>query len=394
MTNLKDFNFFIPTRFEFGVGKFNSLGNETKKLGKRALLVSYKDPALKHYVQQAVELLYQEDIETILFEEVEANPDHKMINRGGMLARSQGSDVVIGLGGGSAMDTAKAIAVIAKENVDIWKIVEGQPITTERFPLILVPTTAGTGSEATQYAVISNRELHRKEGFAKKEFYSDISILDPILTVEMPPHITAETGMDALTHAIEAYTTKYANTITDILAEEAIKLIASNLRKAVFDGKDLNARTNMLLANTLAGMAITHADTSLCHVIGEAIGAVYNTAHGLSVSLTLPAVMEFNIGTNLEKFAKIAILMGETTKALSMRGVAEKAPGSVRQLIMDIGMPNGLAEIGVKENTEVLDLCTRPGWDAANRRPASREDFKQIIKGSLSRDMSYWKYCN
>lgn len=389
-----DFNYYIPTRFEFGIGKFNSLGIETKKMGNRALIVSYKDKSLKKYVKKAIELLKRENIETFLFEEVEANPEHNMINIGGVQAHSNKCDVIVGLGGGSVMDTAKAIAIIARENLDIWKIVENQQKQTERCALILIPTTAGTGSEATQYAVISNRKLKRKEGFAKKEFYPDISILDPVLTIGIPPHITAETGMDALTHAIEAYTTKYANVITDVFAEKAIKLISDNLRKVVFNGEDLNARTEMLLASTLAGIAITHADTSLSHVIGEAIGAVYNSPHGLSVSLTLPAVMEFNLSSNLEKFVKIALLMGETSKGLNMREIARKAPNFVRQLIIDIGLPKGLAEIGIQENDEVLALCTRTGWDASNRRPASCKDFKNLIRGSISKDMSYWKYSN
>jgi len=387
-------SFFLPTRFEFGIGSFSLLGTEVKKLGGCALIVSYKDNSLKHYVQQAEELLQREGIKTILFEEVEANPEHEMVNRGGMMAQSQKCDVIIGLGGGSVMDTAKAIAVIAKENIDIWEIACGCKISKGRNALVLIPTTAGTGSEVTQYTVISNRKLKRKEGFARKEFYADVSIIDPTLTIGMPPFVTAETGMDALTHAIEAYTTKYANIITDIVAEKTIELIANNLRRAVFNGRDINARSAMLLASTLAGIAITHADTSLCHVIGEAIGAVYNSSHGLNVSLTLPAVMEFNLGSNLEKFAKISMLMGEKINGLSIREAAIKAPRAVRQLIIDIGMSKGLAEIGIKESDEVLALCTRPGSDAANRRSASYEDFKQLIKGSLSKNMSYWENNN
>jgi alcohol dehydrogenase len=385
-----DINFYFPTRLIFGQGKFALLGEEVSKLGKRAMLVSYQNQSLAEYVRQAVDLLAQHGVSTVLFTEVIANPTNTMVDRGSELARREHCDVVIGLGGGSPIDTAKAIAVAAPQNTGIWSIYEGQPITTESLPVVAVPTTAGTGSEATYYCVISNPQLHRKEGFARPQFFPKVSIIDPLLTVSLPWQVTAETGMDALTHAIEAYTSKIATQVSDLFAQEAIRLVGLFLRRAVAEGSDLEARTQMLLANTIAGIAITHADTSLAHVIGEGVGAVFNTPHGLSVSLALPAVMEYNCLDSIQKYASITRLLGGG-EGLTDRDAALKSPAMVRALIQDTGLPLGLAAIGVNESAEVTALVNRPGNDAVNPRPAGPKDFELLIKGSLSPSMSYWE---
>jgi alcohol dehydrogenase class IV len=385
-----DINFYFPTRLVFGTGKFATLGEEVSKLGKRALLVSYPSQSLVKVIQQAMSQLESHGVKTVLFAEATANPTNTLVDRGSELARREQCDVVIGLGGGSPMDTAKAIAVAAPEHADIWSIYEGKPILHESLPMVAVPTTAGTGSEATFYAVISNRELHRKEGFARSQFFPRVSIIDPQLTLSLPPRMTAETGMDTLTHAIEAYTSRLATPISDLFAAEAIRLVGKSLRQAVANGQDLDARTDMLLANTIAGIAITHADTCLAHVIGEAVGAVFNTPHGLSVSLSLPAVMEYNCLSNLVKYAGITRLLG-AGEGLSDREAALKSPSLVRDLLRDIGLPSGLEAIGVSESSEVTELVNRPGMDASNPRPADAAAFALLIKGSLSPAMSYWE---
>jgi alcohol dehydrogenase class IV len=336
-------------------------------------------------------LLKNNGVTSVIFNEVDANPDRKIVNQGGELARKEKCEVIIGLGGGSPMDVAKAIAVVTVENIDIWKIYEGAPIVRTPLPMIAVPTTAGTGSEATQFAVISDHETHRKEGFARRQFYPTLSILDPLLTVNLPPEITAATGMDVLTHGIEAYTCRAATVATDIYAVEAIRLTAQYLRQAVYNGNDIEARSQMLWANTLAGMAITQSDTSLAHVIGEAVGAVYNTPHGLSVALALPAVMEYNCVANIEKYAYITHLMGEDADCINDRDAALKSASCVRNLISDLGLPRGLAALGVGDLTEVMELVNRPGMDVSSPRPADSEAFKALVNGSMLPSMSYWE---
>ena len=392
LDTIRSFNFHIPTEIEYGLDKFHEIGKLLKGMGKKALIVSYEDKSLEHQLRECQKLLENEGISSVLFEEVVTNPSHKVIDKGTKLAVKEGCDLIIGFGGGSAIDVAKTIAVAAVEKVGIWEIVEGKEINNPPLPVVAVPTTSGTGSEVTQYAVISNPEKKRKEGVGKKEFYPALSIVDPMLTIGMPPGLTAAVGLDALTHAIEGYTTRFPYPATDALAELSIQVVGQSLRKAVFDGQDINARSDMMLASMLAGMAITHADTSLAHVIGEAMGAVFNIHHGLAVTLTLPAVMEYNCFTNIEKFTTIAELMGESVEGLSTREAAKLAPAAVRQLIFDLEVPRGLAALGAKEDEHVLDLCTRPGWDESNMRSASRKEFAALVKGSLSPDMSYWKF--
>lgn len=388
------FEYYFPTRMIFGIGKFDTLGEEVAALGKRAMIVSYSNNSLAGFVEKAAELLKKNGVTTVVFNEADVNPDRKIVSRGAELARKEKCDVIIGLGGGSPMDVAKAIAVVAVENVDIWKIYEGTPITQTPLPMVAIPTTAGTGSEATQFVVISNHEIHRKEGFARKQFYPTLSILDPALTINLPPALTAATGMDVLTHGIEAYTCRAATVATDVYAIEAIRLTALYLRRAVYCGGDLEARSQMLWANTLAGMAISQSDTSLAHVIGEAIGAVYNTPHGLSVALALPAVMEFNCVANIEKYAHITHLMGEDTDCLNVREAALKSASCVRDLIIDLGLPRGLASLGVADLTEVMELVNRPGMDVASPRPADKQAFEVLVNGSMSPAMSFWDYSN
>jgi alcohol dehydrogenase class IV len=385
---MKAFDYYFPTRMIFGAGKFDILGEEVSALGKRAMIVSYANQSLAGFVDRAVAMLKEHGVAAVVFDETEINPDRKIVNRGGELARKEKCDVIVGLGGGSPMDAAKAIAVVAVENTDIWKIFEGSPITHAPLPMVAIPTTAGTGSEATQFAVISDHEAHRKEGFARRQFYPTLSILDPLLTIGLPAAITAATGMDVLTHGIEAYTCRAATPATDVYAIEAIRLSAQYLRQAVYFGQDLEARTNMLWANTLAGMAITQSDTSLAHVIGEAVGAVYDTPHGLSVALALPAVMEFNCVAKIAKYAHITRLMGEDTDGMSEREAALISASTVRNLIIDLGLPRGLAALGVGDLTKVMELVNRPGMDVASPRPADSLAFENLVQGSMSPQMS------
>ncbi len=385
------FNFYFPTRLVFGSGKFSTIGEEVARLGQRALLVTYPLDSLAGAVGQAIDLLQQAGVSTVVFAEAIGNPSNVLIDQGSQVARQEGCDVVIGLGGGGAMDVAKGIAVSAPENVGIWQIFEGAPIQHRSLPVVAVPTTAGTGSEATYYTVVSNYDLHRKEGFARPQFFPAVSIIDPQLTLSLPTRITAETGMDTLVHAIEAYTSRLASPVSDLFAEEAIRLVSKSLLQATRHGQDLQARTDMLLASTLAGIAITHADTCLAHVIGEAVGAVFKTSHALSVSLALPAVMEFNCLSNPAKYAGITRLMG-AGDGLSEVEAAKKSPGLVRQLIKDLGLPSGLSALGVDESGEVTMLVNRPGTDASNPRPANPAAFEVLIKGCLSPAMSYWEF--
>jgi len=383
--NLSDFGFFMPTKVTFGVNKLNSIGEEVSCMGCKALLVTGKSSARKHgYTQKIIDLLKEHNIETVVFEEVESNPDTLTINKGRDIAKKHNCDFIIGLGGGSALDAAKGIAAAVSENRSVWDFVEGATIEKEILPIVTIPTTAGTGSEATPYAVISNKEIKRKDAFASKYIFPKLTILDPSLTLSLSPYYTASSGIDTLAHAIEAYSSVFANSVSDLFAVETIKLVSQNLRAAVSNGQNIIARSNMILASTLAGIAIAQADTTIAHVIGEAVGAIFNTDHGTSVAITLPYVMEYNCVSNLEKYANIAKLMGENTSNLTQREAAYKSSEAVRNLMKDISLPLSLREIGVKEIKDVMNLVMRPGLTASNPRIVERDDFEIIVKRSFN----------
>lgn len=392
MNNLfSGFQYYMPTRVIFGPGKLNLVGEEVAQLGKRALLVTGRTAAKKHgYLDRTVELLRKSGVDVIIFDEIEANPTNKTVNLGGELARREKCDVIIGLGGGSAMDAAKYIAVIAVENIDCWAIVEGAEVTQSPLPMVAITTTAGTGSEVSQFAVLSVPELKRKDGTGKPYLYPKLAIVDPELTLSLPPLETAGSGIDALAQALEPYTSKFANPVSDMFAVEAIRLVAQNLRQAVHNGSDLVARTNMHLANVLAGFSLTLVDTTFAHVIAEAVGAVYGTPHGASVALTLPAVMEYNCVANLEKFANVARLLGVNTEGMSMRQAAFSVPEALRELIRDAGLPQGLGALGVKEVEPIFKLASRPGLSASNPRPLDEKAIEMLIRASIEPAMSYW----
>ena len=388
---LSGFPYFMPTQVIFGPGKLNVVGEEVTRLGKRAMLVTGKTAAKKFgYLDRTVDLLKKSGVDVVIFDEIEVNPSSKTVNMGGDLARREKCDVVIGLGGGSAMDAAKYIAVIAVENIDCWAIVEGAEVTKPPLPMIAITTTAGTGSEVSQFAVLSVPELKRKDGTGQSYLYPRLSIVDPELTLSLPAWETAASGVDALGQAIEPYTSKFSNMVSDMFAEQAIKLVANNLRQAVHNGSDLIARTNMHLANVLAGFSLTLVDTTIAHVIAEAAGAVYETGHGESVALTLPAVMEYNCVSNLEKFANVARWLGVNTEGMSKRQAAFMVPEAIRELIRDVGLPQGLGALGVSNIDPVVNLATRPGLRDSNPRSLEDKDIEMLIRASVEPEMSYW----
>ena len=393
MANLvSSMGYFMPTRISYGLGKLDTIGEEVRPLGRKALLVTGRSSARKHgYLERALSSLDDSGVSVTVFDGVATNPSNETVDRGAQLALEQECDVIIGLGGGSALDVAKAISVVVTVGTDIWTLVEAGQVDRDVLPIVAVPTTAGTGSEATLYAVISNRALRRKDALGSPRIYPTLAILDPELTLSLDRFHTASSGMDVVTHAIEAYTSALSNEFSDILAIEAIRLAARNLRTAVWDGGNIPARSGMMIASTLAGMALSQADTTIAHTIGEAVGAIYNTDHGTSVTLTLPAVMEYNCVADIEKYAHITELMGECAGGSSMRERALRSAQVVRDLIEDVGLPLGLGALGVSDISEVMPLVTRPGMADSNPRAIDNEGLERILVGSIPPAMSYWE---
>lgn len=381
---LEKIEYLMPTRIVANKNALDDIGEEVDGLGKKAFIVTGKNSARKHgYTQRVIDSLKKNNIDSVVYEEIEPNPDVVLIDKGGEIARSENCDFVIGLGGGSAIDAAKGIAAVVSEKKSVWDFVEGYEIKKDVLPIVAIPTTAGTGTETTPYSVISNKKIKRKDGFGSNFIFPKISILDPNLTISLSPYYTAGTGIDTLAHAIEAYTSVFASPISDLFAIEAIKLVGQNLRAAVANGKNIAARTNMLFASALAGVAIANPDTTIAHVIGEAVGAIYDTDHGVSIGIALPPVMEYNCVSNFNKYANITKLLEGESLNLSLRDLAFRSADSVRDLIKDIKLPLRFSDIGVKDNKDILALALREGTRESNPCSVSNEEFEKIINACI-----------
>ena len=385
MHGLKGFQFHLPTRIIFGPGTVAKTGEEAARLGSKACLIAAAGTMRQQgYLEIVARSLMESGVPCEIFDEVQSNPDTDTVERGAEFARRTGCDLTIGLGGGSAVDAAKAIAAAAGLNRPILDLMrDGMP--SRGYPCIALPTTAGTGAEATHISVLTIVESKRKEALRSPYNFPATAIIDPALTLSLPPHYTASTGLDALTHAIEAYTSRTAQPYADVCACKAMELVARHLRRAVYCGDDLEARTGMALASNLAGIAISHAGTAAAHGVGMTVGGVCNLDHGVVVGLALPVAMEFNLPTCPEKFAEIARLMGEKTSGLSTRQTAELAIRAVRTLLVDLGLPTRLSELGV--TVEVLPLLiedtrTQRVW-LNNPRPVTEARMKSFLSELL-----------
>jgi alcohol dehydrogenase class IV len=294
-----------------------------------------------------------------------------------------GADVIVSLGGGSVMDVAKCANVVLMNGGSILDYEDGaeeqRPIS-KLLPHVALPTTAGTGSEATIWAVFIDPSRMLKTAIQSLDLVPDAAILDPELTITMPPHVTAGTGMDALTHAIEAFASSYANPLTEALCVKAIELVARNLRTAVAEGGDLGARANMLIASYMAGLAFSNSSLGIVHTLAEAMGGYYRIPHGVTNALMLPHVMEFNARATPDRFATIARLMGEDTGGVTTETAAEMSWRAVRSLSEDVGLPQTLRQVGVRKEDLPGMIAIADKWAnlSGNPRDVMREDIEEI----------------
>lgn len=302
---------------------------------------------------RAVESFEGTEVRVGVFDEVEADPADRTVLDGSAAARAAKADLVIGYGGGSSMDVAKLVAILAHPNCtqtlpDMYGLGN---VTSPRLPLIQVPTTAGTGSEVTPIAIVTTGET-TKAGIVSPALQPDIALLDAELTVGLPPHVTAATGIDAMVHAIEAYTSaNKKNPISDLLAKEALRLIAANLREAVADGSHLEARGNMLLGALLAGQAFANAPVAAVHALAYPLGGHFHIPHGLSNALVLPHVMRFNAPKAAPLYAELApFIMGSATPTGSAEAITSGLIGWLEQLSADCKLPSRLRDCDVPES--------------------------------------------
>ena len=346
---MSNFIFQTSKKIIYGEGTTGLVGKEAAGFGKTAMIITGKGSSKKTgALDKVIDSLKENLLEVIVFDKVESDPSVKTIRLGVEVAKANNIDVIIALGGGSPLDAAKAINMMITNDGDILDYEKKGP-EKEGLPLIAVPTTAGTGSEVSKYVVITDTDRKIKMLIGGETLIPSVAILDPVLTVMMPPAVTAATGMDAITHAIEAFISKVSQPITEMYAISAIKLINENLIKAVLDGGNLEARQNMMIGQMYAGLAFSNASVALVHAMSRPLGAYFKVPHGLANAILLPSVMEFNRAACPEKFKLIAEAMGENTENLSLRDASLLAVKAVNKLFEETGLPRTLKEIGVEK---------------------------------------------
>jgi alcohol dehydrogenase class IV len=329
---------FLAPKVAFGEDALDAL--ETVK-GSRALVVTDRTIQQLGFVEEVVQRLKKNGMEVLVFDEVEPEPSKETVMKGAERAGEFSPDWFVGLGGGSCMDAAKAIWVMY-ERPDL-RIEDITPMTElglrKKARLVCIPTTSGTGSDATWASVITSREEAFKAELASREILPDLSIVDPKLASKMPPSLTASTGMDVISHAVEAYLSQWSNPFSDALALEALRLAFRYLPRAHANGSDMEARERMHVAATMAGMAFSNSQIGLIHAMGHSLGAVYHIPHGRTVGLFLPYGMEYAREVARERLADIAWAAGvETVKLL----------GWVREFVRGLGEPLSVRELGIK----------------------------------------------
>ena len=344
------FSFTGARKIVFGNGSFTGLAQHLVDLqAKRPLVVLDKNLAAAGFSAKVVQVLESSGMEYCIFDQVEPEPRLELADEGAKLALKKKCDAVIGIGGGSAMDVAKAVAVLATNKGKAADYLGLNKVPGPGLPTIMIPTTAGTGSEVTFTAVFVRKNLKKKEGMNSPYLYPDLALLDPELTLSLPPGPTATTGLDALCHAIESYTSINASPMSEMMSLEAIRLISDNLRTCVHEGGNLEAREQMLLGSLYAGLGLANAGVTAVHSLSYPLGGKYGIPHGLANTILLLPVMAFNLPAALEKFAIIAEVMGEVTDDLPLREAAYLALDAVEALIEDCGIETKLGDFDIAE---------------------------------------------
>ena len=367
----------------FGAGSISEIVTEAKKRAfKKALVVTDPDLIKFNVAKNVTDLLEEAGLAYDIFSQVKANPTVKVVKAGIEAFKAAGADYLIAIGGGSSMDTAKAIGIIINnpEYADVTSLEGAIDTKNPSVPIIAVPTTAGTAAEVTINYVITDEEKKRKFDCVDPHDIPVVAIIDAKMMSSMPKGLTASTGMDALTHAIEGYTTLGAWELTDMMHLKAIEIISRSLRKAVEN--DPQGREDMALGQYIAGMGFSNVGLGVVHGMAHPLGAFYDTPHGIANAVLLPYVMEYNAEYTGEKFKYIAEAMGVDTTGMSQAEYRAAAVSAVKQLSKDVGIPEKLHEIGVKEEdlqalseSAFADVCT-----GGNPRPCTVESILGIYK--------------
>lgn len=372
--------FFIPSLNLMGAGCLQQAVDAMRGHGfRRALIVTDQGLVKAGLAGKVAEMLGAVDIEPVVFDGVHPNPSCANVNAGLALLREKQCDVVVSLGGGSPHDCAKGIALVAVNGGKIQDYEGVDKSAKPQLPLVAINTTAGTASEMTRFCIITDESRHIKMAIVDKHTTPILSVNDPETMAGMPAALTAATGMDALTHAVEAYVSTIATPITDACALKAVELIAGFLRRAVKDGQDMEAREQMAYAQFLAGMAFNNASLGYVHAMAHQLGGFYDLPHGVCNAVLLPHVQVFNAAVAGERLGDVAIALGEKTRS------AEAAIAAIKRLAADVGIPAGLAALGVKEADipTLADNALKDACGLTNPRKGSHQDVCSIFRAAM-----------
>lgn len=378
--------FIMPAQSVIGSNAVEQVGALCRKRGwKKALIVTDQIMLKLGSVAQVEKILAASEIASAVYAGVNTEPVVEYVQEGLQIFRDQGCDFVLSVGGGSPIDTAKAVAVMATNPGSIEQYKGIGKITSPGVPLVAIPTTAGTGSEATVYTVITDQKTDVKMLIGSPYLMPTVAIVDPMLTLSSPPGVTAATGVDALVHAIEAYVSVKRQPMTDIFCISAIELIAQNIRQAWSNGNNIEAREKMMLGAMQAGIAFSNSSVALVHGMSRPIGAYFHIAHGVSNAALLAAVTEFSLIGDPVRYAEVARAMGEPIAGLSIMEAADRAVKAIRRLVSDIRIPP-LRLLGVDRERLIelaptmADAAIDSGSPGNNPRKPTRQEIIELYQ--------------
>ncbi|PSU27443.1 L-threonine dehydrogenase [Photobacterium phosphoreum] len=378
--------FYIPSVNFMGAGCLTAAADAIEAHGfKKALIVTDKVLNEIGVVTQVAVLLTERNIDSVVYDGTQPNPTITNVDQGLALLKDNGCDFVISLGGGSPHDCAKGIALLAANGGQIGDYEGVDRSAKPQLPVVAINTTAGTASEMTRFCIITDEARHIKMAIVDKNTTPLMSVNDPKLMLAKPASLTAATGMDALTHAIEAYVSIAATPITDAVAIKAIELIEANLRTAVKDGQNLNAREQMAYAQFMAGMAFNNASLGYVHAMAHQLGGFYNLPHGVCNAVLLPHVQRYNAQVCPERLRDVAAAMGVNVSEMTPQQGAAAAIDAIMVLSQDVGIPAGLKELNVKAEDIALlsDNALKDACGFTNPKQASHEEISQIFMDAM-----------
>lgn len=393
MLQNQKFNTCLPTNIQFGLDSVkNDLPHEIRMANKSRVFIATDDGLVKAgLVESIVTNLTKNEIDSVVFSDVEPNPQAESVMRGATLYTQESCDMILAIGGGSAMDFAKAVGVVATHSGHILDYRRGEKAVTNPIPLLFaIPTTVGTGSEVTGVAVITDPTVGRKYAVTSPYLIPQTAFIDPLMTTTLPKHHVSATAIDALVHAIESYTAVRATPITDGLSLQAIKMIKENLPASYANPDNLEARAQIQLASTIAGMSFGLAGLGLVHSCSHPMSAVYNVAHGIANAIFLPHVIEYNLISNMKKYAEIARVFQPALILKDDQTAAKELFELITSFTASVDIPKDFSYLGIEVTDEVIDRLANDAMDdkgtiPANPRKVYKEDVVKIYTKVLPR---------